>query len=275
ENFPVASVLCPPRLRPPIQAIYHFARTADDLADEGNASATDRLADLAAFRADLIAVTSGASPSPRWSPVFNTLADQIRRFNLPLPLLHDLLNAFEQDVHYTAGGLRYADTAELLAYCQLSANPIGRLLLHLYQVTDAQALTQSDDICSALQLINFWQDLSVDTPRARHYLPQDACARHGVTDAMLTTRDRTPNTSSLIAEQVQLARCMMQKGAPLAMKLPGRAGWEMRLVVAGGLRILDKITASGFATLQVRPRLSGWDLAPMLWHAVRLPLSAD
>jgi squalene synthase HpnC len=270
ENFPVASWLCPARLRAPIAAIYHFARTADDLADEGEASPTERLQALAAYRRDLTAAGAGlpVPPDARWAWVFGPLQQAIQQHQLPPQLLHDLLDAFVQDVEKTRDGSGYADQAELLAYCARSANPVGRLLLHLYGVTDAQALQQSDQICTALQLINFWQDLSVDLPRGRHYLPAADCARHGVTQAALLARQIQPNTTLLIAEQVSLARAAMQNGLPLVHRVPGRAGWELRLVVQGGLRILDRIEALQFGTLQTRPTLRRRDLALMLWRAL-------
>ncbi len=270
ENFPVASFLCPPALRPAIASIYHFARTADDLADEGDAPSDQRLNDLAAFRSDLVAVCDNKAASTRWADMFAALSRQIQAFQLPTQLLHDLLTAFEQDVRYTAQAHRYADEAELLDYCRLSANPIGRLLLHLYKIDDEPSLAHSDHICSALQLINFWQDLSVDIPRARHYLPQNACIRHGVTTEMLDRRITSPNTIKLIAEQVHLACQKMKKGAPLARRIPGRAGWELRLVVQGGLRILHKLEANGFDALQRRPKITGWDAGPVLWGALRM-----
>ncbi len=265
ENFPVASWLCPPRLRPAIAAIYAFARTADDLADEGDAPAHERLTDLAALRADLQAAARGDTPSPRWLPVFGPLAAVIAPFALPVPLLDDLLRAFEQDVIKTHAQAGYADRAELLDYCSRSANPVGRLLLHLYGVHGAQALAQSDAICSALQLINFWQDLSLDIPRGRFYLPEDRCAALGVDPHAL---NQTPQATALIAENVRWARDLMLAGAPLVKQVPGRAGWELRLVVQGGLRILDKIVALGHTTLRTRPRLRAWDLPVMVWRAL-------
>jgi len=264
ENFPVASLLCPPRLRPAVAAIYWFARTTDDIADEGDALPAQRLADLAACRADLFAAAEGRPVSARWPAVFAALAPVIRQFQLPVPLLEDLLSAFEQDVVKQ----RYASEAELLDYCRRSANPVGRLLLHLYGVTDAASLTQSDHICTALQLINFWQDLSVDIPRGRIYLPQELWAAHGVDEARLQALDVNPATTKLIAACVHSARAHMLKGAPLVKRVPGRAGWELRLVVQGGLRILDKIEAIHFATLRQRPKLMPWDLALMLWRAI-------
>lgn len=264
ENFPVASLLCPPRLRPPIAAIYWFARTADDIADEGDATPETRLADLAAYRADLMATATGFPASPRWAAVFGQLKPQLAWFELPVNLLADLLSAFEQD----AVKQRYADEAELLDYCKRSANPVGRLLLHLYGLQDAASLQMSDEICTALQLINFWQDLGVDIPRGRIYLPADAWARHSVDEAQLLALQASPSTTALIAEHVYAARAMMLRGAPLAKKIPGRGGWELRLVVQGGLRILDKIEAQGFTTLQRRPRLNPWDLVVMGWRAL-------
>jgi squalene synthase HpnC len=260
ENFPVASWLCPAALRPAVAALYGYARTADDLADEGDARADQRLRDLAAYQADLAAVFNGAPLSDRWPAVFHPLRAVVARHGLPQQPLADLLDAFAQDVRKTAEGSGYANEAELLDYCARSAAPVGRLMLHLYGVTDAPSLAQSDDICAALQLINFWQDLSVDLPRQRHYLPQDRCAHHGTTP--------TAPVRALVAEQVQAARTLMLRGAPLVHRVPGRMGWELRLVVQGGLRILDKIEAMDFATWRARPRLRAWDAPVMLWRAL-------
>ncbi|MDP2256853.1 MAG: squalene synthase HpnC [Polaromonas sp.] len=264
ENFPVASVLCPPHLRPAIAAIYWFARTADDIADEGDAAPQTRLDDLAAYRADLMATASGLPPSKRWAGVFAQLGPVMAQFALPVNLLADLLSAFEQDVVKQ----RYASQAELLDYCRRSANPVGRLLLHLYGVDDAASLQQSDCICTALQLINFWQDLSVDIPRGRIYLPADAWGPHGVDEAQLLGLQSNPNTINLIATNTRHARASMLKGLKLVKKVPGRGGWELRLVVQGGLRILDKIEALNFNTLQQRPKLRAWDVLVMGWRAL-------
>ena len=268
ENFPVASLLCPPHLRQPIAAIYAFARTADDIADEGDATAAQRLANLAAYGADLQAIARGEAPSPRWPEVFVPLQAVVRSHALPVPLLADLLSAFAQDVCKNRDGATYADRAELLDYCRRSANPVGRLLLHLYGVNDAQALEESDAICTALQLINFWQDLSVDIPRGRYYLTDQDCAAHGVPRAALQTLVSTQKTTELIAASAYWARASMQKGSKLVHRLPGRAGWELRLVVQGGLRILDKVDALQGASLHTRPRLHAWDWCVMLGRAL-------
>ena len=264
ENFPVASFLCPPALRPAITAIYWFARTADDLADEGDATRQARLNDLAAYRADLMACATGQPFSTRWPMVFKRLQPIISTFSLPINLLADLLNAFEQDVVKT----RYASQAELLAYCQWSANPVGRLLLHLYGVKDGISLQQSDCICTALQLINFWQDLSVDIARGRIYLPADGFASRGVKEADLLSLQITPGTTALVADNLTWAQTLLKRGAPLVKTVPGRAGWELRLVVQGGLRIAEKIAQLGFATLGHRPKLNAWDMVLMGWRAL-------
>ena len=264
ENFPVASLLCPPALRPAVAAIYYFARTADDIADEGDAVPAQRLAELAAYRADLAAACNGDASSARWPQVFGPLRTVLVTQALPVDLLNDLLSAFEQDVVKTA----YIDRDELLDYCRRSANPVGRLLLHLYGVGGAQALRQSDAICTALQLANFWQDLSVDTPRGRLYVPASDGARHAVDTATLLAQRDAPNVRALVAELVAWARELMLAGAPLVHAIPGRAGWELRLVVQGGLRILEKITAMDFGTLHRRPRLHWYDAPVVVWRAL-------
>ena len=270
ENFPVASWLCPPRLRGAITAIYHFARTADDLADEGVATPQQRLTDLAAYRADLFAICQNPPTrlGPRWPQVFAALQFAVQQYALPCHLLHDLVDAFVQDVEKTANGAHYANQEELGDYCRRSANPVGRLLLHLYGVTQPLALQQSDAICTALQLINFWQDLSVDIPRGRFYLPLDGCQQYGVDQSDVLARNQTPSATLLIASCASSARAEMENGMQLVHQLPGRIGWELRFVVQGGLRILDKMEALHFATLQTRPRLRWWDFPVILWRAL-------
>jgi hydroxysqualene synthase len=266
ENFPVASWLCPPALRPAVVAIYHFARTADDIADEGDASPNTRLADLLAYRQELRAVAQGALPHARWAPVFLPLRTQIERHRLPLPLLTDLLDAFAQDVQNPA----YPDRHTLLDYCRRSANPIGRLLLHLYGIHDTPALQRADAICTALQLINFWQDLSRDGPRGRFYVPEADRLRFGVPLADLHAAQDSPAARALVQDLCAWARSLMLQGAPLVHQVPGRAGWELRLVVQGGLRIADKIAAMDHAALARRPVLTAWDAPRIAWRAWRM-----
>lgn len=264
ENFPVASWLCPPALRPAVVAIYHYARTADDIADEGHASPEARLANLAAYRADLDAVTAGHAASPRWSRVFEPLRHVMQQHRLPKVLLADLLDAFSQDAVQT----RYADREELLDYCRRSANPVGRLLLHLYGIDDPVALARSDAICTSLQLANFWQDIGVDTPRGRLYVPQADCTRFGVDPEALAAGQDSAAVHALVLELTAWARSLMMSGQPLVHTVPGRAGFELRLVVQGGLRILEKIDALGGATLGMRPVIARADAPRLVWRAL-------
>jgi hydroxysqualene synthase len=278
ENFPVASWLCPAHLRAPIAAIYHFARTADDIADEGDASPQERLDTLQAFRQALVAAGQAASLAhaqppfasypAQWERTFASLQHAIATHHLPVQLLHDLLDAFVQDIEKSRDRTGYANEAELLDYCRRSANPVGRLLLHLYGVHAPEALLESDAICSALQLINFWQDPSVDIPRGRYYLPQDGCAQFGLARADMVACKQTESATKLMASCAHSARARMLNGSKLVHRIPGHAGWELRLVVQGGLRILDKIEAAGFNTLAQRPIIRWWDAPVMLWRAI-------
>lgn len=266
ENFPVASWLCPPRLRPAVVAIYHFARTADDLADEGDAPPAQRRDALAEYRVALDAALAGRDPGERWRRVFLPLAASAQAFALPAEPLHALLDAFVQDTHEPV----YADRSELLDYCRRSADPVGRLLLHLYGIDDAASLARSDAICSALQLINFWQDLSRDLPRGRHYVPEADLLAHGLTRDELLRRTDTAATRALVRALCGWAAALMHEGAPLALRVPGRAGWELRLVAQGGLRILEKIERMDHAVLNRRPALRAWDAPLLLWRALRM-----
>jgi squalene synthase HpnC len=270
ENFPVASWLCPPRLRPAVTAIYRFARTADDIADEGNAPAAERVALLHAYRRDLRAVFAGQATSERWPRVFEPIARARGAFDLPWQPLDDLLGAFLQDT----GNPLYATRAELLDYCTYSANPIGRLMLHLLGHTDGVSLRESDSICSGLQLANFWQDLSVDLPRGRIYLPLDDLRAHGLAPADLADPTVAHRLAPLVRDLSAWTESLLRRGAPLARRIPGRAGWELRLVVQGGLRILEKIERMRHLTRNARPKLARSDAPLLLWRAAFTPMGA-
>lgn len=267
ENFPVASVLLPRRLRRPVTDIYRFARAADDIADEGQASDTERLAALAAFRAALhrIGAEPGGQPEPaaELSPIFTPLAQTIAAHQLPLTPFLDLLSAFEQDVSVK----RYDDYASLLDYCSRSANPVGRLMLHLFEAATPENLEQADAICTGLQLANFWQDVRVDWRKQRIYLPREDMLRHEVTEQDIATGRLTPQWRELMAGQVERTRALLHFGAPLARRLPGRIGLELRLVVQGGLRILERIEHCGYDVFMNRPELGWKDWAVMLWRS--------
>jgi hydroxysqualene synthase len=269
ENFPVASLLCPPQLRAPVRAIYAFARTADDIADEGDAPAEQRLTELSRYRGALAATVAslpdGEAAGRPWPGVFSPLARALHAHALAPSLLHALLDAFEQDVRNPA----YPDRAALLAYCSRSANPIGRLLLQLYGIDDETAVRQSDAVCSALQVINFWQDLSIDLPRGRNYVPQSETRRHGVSWPDRAEMPDTPAARAMVRELVHWAASLMAEGAPLPLLIPGRAGWELRLVVHGGWRVLEKIARMDYASMSQRPRLHATDVPLLLWRCAR------
>ncbi len=261
ENFPVASVLLPAHLRRPVELIYAFARQADDFADEGDGPAAVRLASLAGFGEQLDVIESGATPS---SPLFVELAGIIQDFELPIDLFRDLLSAFSQDVMKT----RYADFGEVMDYCKRSANPVGRLLLHLYRATEPRSLAWSDNICSSLQLINFWQDVEIDYRKNRIYLPADEMAEYAVTEPQIANRDAGSNWRDLMLFQVDRTRRMLLAGAPLGRTLPGRIGLELRMIVMGGNRILEKLQASGGDVFRHRPVLSPFDWVIMLYRSL-------
>jgi squalene synthase HpnC len=207
-----------------------------------------RLAQLNEYRHALNLIEAGQTPD---EPMFARLARAVRAFGLPVQLLHDLLDAFSQDVVKK----RYADFAELRDYCRRSADPVGRLMLHLYGEASAHNCEQSDQICTALQLINFWQDVAVDWAKDRVYLPQESLARFGMTEAQIAQGRVDDTWRALMRFEVARARAMMRAGAPLARRLPGRVGWEIRLVVQGGLRILERIEAADYDVFRARPTL--------------------
>ena len=262
ENFPVASLLLPAELRAPIEVIYRFARSADDFADEGSDPPDIRLEKLNRYRAGLERVEQGL---PAEDALFRDIARIVRAHGLPLPLFHDLLDAFSQDVTKK----RYASFAEVSDYCRRSANPVGRLLLHLFRRTGERDLSASDAICSALQLINFWQDVDIDYRRDdRIYLPMDEMARHGVTERHLAEQRCDAAWQELMKFQVERSREMMLSGAALGRRLPGRIGLEIRATVQGGLRILEKIEAAGYDVFRRRPALKALDWPLLLLKAV-------
>jgi len=251
ENFPVASILMPPALRGPVTAIYWFARTADDFSDEGDLPAEQRIALLQGYQQELDRIERG---EPSDNPIFQRLAPVIRQYRLPLQLFRDLLNAFIQDVDKD----RYADYAELLDYCRRSADPVGRLMLHLFNEASEENLRQSDAVCSALQLINHWQDVAIDLRKnqdGRIYLPQEDLVRFGVNIEQLRQGRCDDHFRALMKFQVDRARALMHAGTPLGKRLPGRIGLEIRAIVAGGLRILDKIEKVEYDVFRRRPKL--------------------
>ena len=260
ENFPVASVLLPGRLRRPVTLIYRFARSADDFADEGDAPPEVRLRNLDAYQRELDLIEND-EPSP--SPFFVELGQMIRHHRLPISLFRDLLSAFAQDVVTT----RYADFAAVLDYCRRSANPVGRLLLHLYQATSEMNFAQSDNICTSLQLINFLQDVDIDYRKGRIYFPLDEMQQLGISEAQIAARDASGAWSDFMQMQIDRAADMLNAGAPLGRTLPGRIGLELRTIVSGGSRILEKLRVVHGDVFRYRPVLRPLDWAMMICRA--------
>ncbi|WP_256081826.1 squalene synthase HpnC [Massilia sp. YIM B04103] len=263
ENFPVASILMPSRLRPAVEAIYAFARSADDLADEGDATPEQRIAALEAYEAALGRI---GRDETGLEPLFARLAGAVHAHALPLQPFHDLLSAFKQDITVT----RYATYDSLLDYCARSANPVGTLMLHLYDAADDDNLRDSAAICSALQIINFLQDVAIDMQKERIYLPLEDLARFAVSPAHLDRNDNQAKWRKLMQFEVERARALMLSGAPLAKRLKGRIGFELRLVIQGGLRILEAIEAVEYDVFRRRPKLEKRDWIKVFWRALRM-----
>ena len=263
ENFPVASILLPSRLRPAVEAIYAFARSADDLADEGDAAPEQRLAALSAYEAALDRIAAGDSGH---APMFERLAQVVREHGLPLKPMYDLLSAFKQDVLVS----RYQTYDAVLDYCSRSANPVGHLMLHLYGAADEHNLRDSDAICSALQLINFLQDVAIDLQKERIYIPLDDLNRYAILPGALDQASARPRWRSMMKFEVERARALMLSGAPLALRLKGRIGFELRMMVQGGLRILDAIDEAEYDVFLHRPKLTKRDWVSVFWASVRM-----
>jgi squalene synthase HpnC len=257
ENFPVASVLLPRRLRKPVAAIYHFARAADDIADEGESSNEERLKRLDEFRAEMALIANNETPL---TLLFQNLAAEINHHSLPMQPFHDLLDAFSQDVVKK----RYANFDEVLDYCRRSANPVGNLLLHLYEEATPVNIAYSDAICTSLQLINFWQDVAKDYAIGRIYVPLDELALYGVSEDQIAQGISNDAWRALMKFQVDRARALMLTGKPLGSILTGRIGLEMRMIIAGGLRILSKLESTQYDMFRHRPVLKPYDWVIML-----------
>jgi squalene synthase HpnC len=257
ENFPVASWLIPGHLRIHVAAIYNFARRADDLADEGDDSADEKIAALDAMDVSLDECLVSRNTGDY---LFLALASTIREHQLDPTLFHDLLSAFKQDVTKT----RYRDFNEVLDYCRRSANPVGRLMLQLFNEASEENNTDSDRICSALQLINFMQDIQQDlVENDRVYFPLDEMQSAGVTVEDLKNRSIEPHVVSFVQSQTIRARNMLQEGAALGQRLKGRFGMEIRAIISGGLRICDALLIQG-NNIYSRPRLTTRDKIGML-----------
>ncbi len=252
ENFPVASVLLPRKLRHPVQVIYAFARSADDFADEGDAADTVRLANLENYRTQLRHIEADETSA---DPLFQALAEIIQAHALPLQPFYDLLDAFSQDVTTK----RYATFYDLMDYCRRSANPVGTLMLHLYEQATPENMLYSDAICSALQLINFWQDVEIDFAKARVYIPLEDLHRFHVSEKNIAEKNVGAPFQDLMQFEIRRARNLLLEGKPLGRILKGRIGLEMRMIIQGGLRILDLLEKHHGDVFHHRPKLKTAD----------------
>ncbi|MEM9445224.1 MAG: squalene synthase HpnC [Verrucomicrobiota bacterium] len=273
ENFPVG-LFVPKHLQKHVHAVYAFARVSDDIADEGYSdprveghrrhalSEAERSEQMAYFREQLRRCLEGQLVEPTYQWIFLPLQDTINKCQLPAHLFYDLLSAFQQDIEKR----RYANIEEVLDYCRRSANPIGRLVLHLHGIRDEELHILSDHICTGLQLANFWQDISVDLGKDRIYLPQDALKKHWVEEDELFSGVPGMGFTACVKEQVQLAQEHFDQGRPLLPALAcysGKLAWEIRMTWLGGTTILEKIRRRGYDTLSKRPKLSKFDFVTL------------
>ena len=270
ENFPVASRLLPKAVRPHVAAVYAFARAADDVADEPGRQPSERISLLNAYRQRLMQGARRANdsgyrlPDPAPAEFFPALFDTIERFDLPVPLFTDLLSAFEQDVTKT----RYETWSELLDYCRRSANPVGRIVLRLSGRREDALDRASDDVCTALQLANFWQDLAVDWSRGRLYVPEEVWLRNGATTADLDGRLWTPAWRVSLEDCGQRTQALFDRGRPVCDGVSGRLRYELRATWLGGTRILERLRGCGFEVFTRRPSLGPTDWASIAWHTL-------
>jgi phytoene synthase len=275
ENFPVASRLLPARLRPHIAAVYAFARTADDFADEPGRDPRARLRLLADWRTRLHSGTGSAVPAPGSrlpdaDAIFLALHDTIEKFNLPVQLFDDLLDAFMQDVTRS----RYCSWPEVLDYCRRSANPVGRLVLRLSGYHETRLDLASDCVCTALQLTNFWQDLAIDWSRGRLYVPQETWQAHGADPRSLDHGSITPPWAAAMRDCAAHTRALFEQGRPVCDGVRGRLRYELRATWLGGMRILHRLERSGFDVFARRPSLGIADAiviacGTLLWRETR------
>lgn len=262
ENFPVASRLLPARLRPHVAAIYAFARIADDFADEPGRDTEERLRLLTDWRARLHS-RPVTPPDPRSSPdegpppglLFDALHDTIERFDLPVELFDDLLDAFTQDVTKTS----YQTWDEVLDYCRRSANPVGRLVLRLSGYRSDDLDRASDAVCTALQLTNFWQDLAIDWSRGRLYVPEETWRRYAANPEMLNHEHITREWAAALGDCADHTRRLFAAGRSVCDGVSGRLRLELRATWLGGVRILDRLQAAGFDVHRARPKLGASD----------------
>jgi hydroxysqualene synthase len=256
ENFPVASFFIPKEKRPYIWSVYAFARVADDFADEGDAAPQKRLEQLGRWGEYL----DECYESKASHPIFIALGETIRRFNIPKEPLANLLIAFRMDVTQN----RFGTFNDLLYYCRHSANPVGQLVLHIFENASERNVSLSDNICTALQLTNFWQDVAVDLRKGRLYIPLEDCERFGYTEQDIESRVVDDRFRKLMAFEVDRTRELFAAGKPLLKEATPALHFELNVTWQGGMKILEKIERLHYDVLHRRPVLSMWDKLSIL-----------
>jgi squalene synthase HpnC len=268
ENFPVASRLLPAAMRPHVAAVYAFARVADDIADEGTASATDRLARLDSWQRRLhaaVAMEQAAGLDDLHSLIVAATAQTIRAVELPLSLFDDLVSAFGQDTMTT----RYDSWPDLLDYCRRSANPVGRLVLRIAGLQDDRLDRSSDAFCTALQLTNFWQDMGPDWAAGRLYVPREVYEPFGASEEQLQSSAVGAAWVRAMTECVRVTNGLFQHGRAVCDGVAGRLRYELRLTWLGGRRILERVGARGDRMMSERPTLGAADVPLLVSRALR------
>jgi squalene synthase HpnC len=256
ENFPVVSFLIPKKIRKDVAIIYWFARTADDIADEGAYTREDRVKKLNEFEERFTELINGNYSNPFELALYNTIETK----SLTAEHFYNLLKAFRQDITKN----RFSNFPDLLAYCKNSANPVGRLILELNNIRESEAFACSDKICTALQLTNFWQDAAIDFKKGRIYLPQDELEKFNVTEKIFELNENNLNLKTLLKHNVDRTRQLYNEGKKLAEYLTGRLKYEIKWTVLGGEEILKKIEADNYNVFQKRPVLNKKDFLILL-----------
>ncbi|MCX7797775.1 MAG: squalene synthase HpnC [Melioribacter sp.] len=260
ENFPVASILLPLKIRKHVAIIYQFARQADDMADEGNYPVDFRLMLLENYKKNFIAALNGNFENDFWHALKNTIDNK----RLSVNNFFNLLSAFEQDVVKN----RYKTFEEVISYCQRSANPIGRLILELFNIRDNEIISYSDSICTALQLTNFYQDILQDYEKGRIYIPLDEMIQYEVNENIFELKKNNVNFKRLMKLQIERTREFYNRGEKILKYLSGRLKLQIKLTILGGREILKKIEEIEYDTLNKRPILTKHDLIKLLYKSL-------
>ncbi|WP_337867104.1 squalene synthase HpnC [Ignavibacterium sp.] len=260
ENFPVASFLLPKNKKQDIAIVYWFARTADDIADEGQFSANERISALDEFEKNFLASLNNSYADES----FKILSDVVLRNNLNPKYFTDLISAFKQDVIKH----RYKNFDEVLDYCKRSANPVGRIVLNLFNIYDEEAYKYSDLICTALQLTNFYQDIEIDYTKGRIYFPLNEMNHFQVTENMFEMRENNYNFSALLKHSINRTKNFFSIGEKLLHYLSGRLKLEIKWTIAGGEKILTKIEKNNYKIFENRPKLNKIDFISILLKSI-------